>query len=92
MIDVDFIPKVLENLIKFLKEIVPEVVSSYEDIHQFTPLEQKSIIQRELKPYQLSLEAFIENLIQTHGLDIKNYKEEDLCKFKRFLQALCEAV
>lgn len=93
MLDVDFIPKVISKMVDFLKPKLPsDLVLKYKVILDLDPLEQKSVIQRELKPYELCLDDFIESLIKKHGMEPKKFNDEDLHKFKRYLSALCEAV
>lgn len=93
MLDIEFIPKILKNMILFLENKVPStLLDNYCSILEMDPLEQKSIIQRELKPYELSLNELIEKLMSDHGLNKNQFSKDDLIKFKRYLEALCESV
>lgn len=92
MLDIEFIPKILKKMVEFLTPLVPhDLVKNYHFILEIDPLDQKCAIQRELKPYEFDLDGFIEKLFSDHNLKIMDYKKEDIIKFRRFLQALCEA-
>ena len=93
MLDIDFIPQVINSLVSFLRDKVPEeLINRYYHILNLSPLDQKSLIQRELKPYEFTLNEFIHHLMITHGLDPNTFSKEHQSKFKRYLEALIEAV
>lgn len=93
VLDIEFIPRIINSMIVFLKPIVPSsIFQQYSSILELDPMEQKCAIQREIKPYEFCLEDFIEEMITKHGLKVEDFRREDILKFKRYLSALCDAV
>ena len=93
MLDIDFISQVIDSLVNFLRDKVPEeLINRYYHILNLSPLDQKSLIQRELNPYEFSLGEFIHHLMITHGLDPNTFSREHQSRFRRYLEALIEAV
>ena len=93
MLDVVFIPQILNNMVEFLKPHLPEsILNDYLSILEMDPMEQKSAIQREIKPYEFALDDFIIDTINRNGMKTSDFKQEDLLKFRRYLSALCDAV
>ena len=92
-LDIEVIPILIKNMVKFLEDVTNvKITEMYKDLINLTPLEQKAYIQRELKPYELDIDELIEKLIILHNLDKNKFKVEHLQKFRRFLNALIEAV
>lgn len=93
MLDIEFIPRILYNMVIFLKPILPEsIINEYSSILEMDPIDQKSAVQRIIKPYEFCLHDFIIDCITRNNLDVNDFKEEDILKFKRYLTALCEVV
>lgn len=91
MLDIEMIPKLLIKMVAFLEPLVPkELLENYRFILKMDPIDQKCAIQRELKPYEFDLDGLVEKIFKDHNIKIDSQKKEDITKFKRYLEALCE--
>lgn len=91
----EFITKISEKLYKFLNKFTfmnKDFIDGYGKLYQMNINEKRMFIISLLKPFQNDLDSFLEKNIVKYGMKKSDFKPEDYDKFKRYLQALCEAI